>query len=57
MLDSELLQEVEVIESRMQMNETTTCLIKKPSTVQVQNQFRKPLPSEQLGEMKHYRFV
>ena len=53
----ELLEEVEVIESRMQTNEMTTHLIKKPSVVQARNQFRKPLPSEQLDEMKHYRFV
>ena len=42
--DSELLQEVEVIESRMQTNETTMHLIKKPSVVQGKNQFRQPLP-------------
>ena len=55
--DSELLQEVQVIESKAQTNEMTTSLIKKLSVVQANNQFRKPLPSEQLDEMKHYRFV
>ena len=55
--DLELLQEVKVIESRRQTNEMTMHLIKKPSVVQARNQFRKPLPSEQLDEMKCYRFV
>ena len=55
--DSELLQEVQVIESKAQTNETTMHLIKKPSVVQANNQFRKHLPSEELDEMKRYRFV
>ena len=54
--DSELLQEVQVIEREVQTNETTH-LIKKLSVVQAKNQFRKPLPSEELDEMKCYRFV
>ena len=54
--DSELLQEVQVIEREVQTNETTH-LIKKLSVVQAKNQFRKPLLSEQLDEMKCYRFV
>ena len=55
--DSELLEEVQVIESKAQTSEMTMRLIKKPSVVQAKNQFRKPLPSEQLDEMKCYRFV
>ena len=55
--DLELLQEVKVIESRMQTNEMTRHLIKKRSVVQARNRFRKSLPPGQLDEMKCYRFV
>ena len=46
-----------MIERKAQTNEMTVYLIQKLSVVQAKNQFRKPLPSEELDEMKHYRFV
>ena len=62
--DEELLSQVELIEKCAEADpqcdtpqKVLKSLIKKPPSVVAKNRFREPLPTEQLDDMKRYRFV
>ena len=62
--DEELLSQVDLIvqhaEEDPQHNapkKVSKSLIKKPPSVVAKNRFREPLPTQQLDDMKRYRFV